>query len=96
MSSLDISERESLKMAVLKCDFHGRVPLISGKYVSDNRRRKNCHAYLRSSATKLGIEALGFDPTQKKHFLEVINRPQCMLLVTGPTGSGKTVTLYTP
>jgi type IV pilus assembly protein PilB len=47
-----------------------------------------------SSAT-LGIDALGYDPDQKVHLLDAINRPYGMVLVTGPTGSGKTVSLYT-
>jgi len=47
-----------------------------------------------SSAT-LGIEALGYDPDQKEHLLKAIARPYGMVLVTGPTGSGKTVSLYT-
>ncbi|WIM05226.1 MAG: type IV-A pilus assembly ATPase PilB [Candidatus Nitricoxidivorans perseverans] len=47
-----------------------------------------------SSAT-LGIEALGYEPDQKEALLHAINRPYGMVLVTGPTGSGKTVSLYT-
>jgi len=47
------------------------------------------------SQAMLGIDALGFDPTQKKNFMRAIEKPQGMVLVTGPTGSGKTVTLYT-
>jgi type IV pilus assembly protein PilB len=47
-----------------------------------------------ASAT-LGIEALGYEPEQKASLLEAINRPYGMVLVTGPTGSGKTVSLYT-
>ena len=47
-----------------------------------------------SSAT-LGIEALGYEPDQKAHLLDAVNRPYGMVLVTGPTGSGKTVSLYT-
>lgn len=47
-----------------------------------------------TSAT-LGIEALGYEPEQKAALLEAINRPYGMVLVTGPTGSGKTVSLYT-
>ncbi len=47
-----------------------------------------------TSAT-LGIEALGYEPEQKEILLEAINRPYGMVLVTGPTGSGKTVSLYT-
>lgn len=44
---------------------------------------------------QLGIEKLGFEPEQQRLFLEAINKPYGMVLVTGPTGSGKTVTLYT-
>lgn len=47
-----------------------------------------------SSAT-LGIEALGYEPEQKAVLMDAINRPYGMILVTGPTGSGKTVSLYT-
>ena len=47
-----------------------------------------------TSAT-LGIEALGYEPEQKKVLLDAIERPYGMVLVTGPTGSGKTVSLYT-
>jgi len=47
-----------------------------------------------SSAT-LGIDALGYDPDQKEALLKAIERPYGMVLVTGPTGSGKTVSLYT-
>ena len=47
-----------------------------------------------TSAT-LGIEALGYEPEQKDALLDAINRPYGMVLVTGPTGSGKTVSLYT-
>ena len=47
-----------------------------------------------SSAT-LGIEALGYEPEQKSVLMEAISRPYGMILVTGPTGSGKTVSLYT-
>jgi len=47
-----------------------------------------------TSAT-LGIEALGYEPEQKAILLEAISRPYGMVLVTGPTGSGKTVSLYT-
>ena len=50
---------------------------------------------LDSSAATLGVESLGFDERQKAHFLDAIGKPYGMILVTGPTGSGKTVTLYT-
>ncbi|HRO57843.1 MAG TPA: type IV-A pilus assembly ATPase PilB [Burkholderiaceae bacterium] len=44
---------------------------------------------------KLGIDALGYEPDQKAALLEAVHRPYGMVLVTGPTGSGKTVSLYT-
>jgi len=50
---------------------------------------------LDSSAAKLGIEKLGYEPDQQKLYLEAIAKPYGMVLVTGPTGSGKTVSLYT-
>jgi type IV pilus assembly protein PilB len=50
---------------------------------------------LDSSSAMLGIDALGYDPDQRELLLAAINRPYGMVLVTGPTGSGKTVSLYT-
>lgn len=50
---------------------------------------------LDSSSAKLGIDALGYEPDQKAQLLHAIRRPYGMILVTGPTGSGKTVSLYT-
>ena len=50
---------------------------------------------LDASATELGIEHLGFEPEQMQHYLNAVQRPYGMILVTGPTGSGKTVSLYT-
>jgi type IV pilus assembly protein PilB len=47
------------------------------------------------SSAKLGIEALGYEPVEKERLLAAIGRPYGMVLVTGPTGSGKTVSLYT-
>jgi type IV pilus assembly protein PilB len=47
------------------------------------------------SSAKLGIEALGYEPEEKQRLLDAIGRPYGMILVTGPTGSGKTVSLYT-
>ena len=46
------------------------------------------------SSAKMGIEALGYDPEEKERLLNAIGRPYGMILVTGPTGSGKTVSLY--
>jgi type IV pilus assembly protein PilB len=50
---------------------------------------------LDASTAQLGVDALGFEEDQKKLFTEAINKPYGMVLVTGPTGSGKTVSLYT-
>lgn len=47
------------------------------------------------SSAKLGIDALGYEPEEKARLLDAISRPYGMILVTGPTGSGKTVSLYT-
>jgi type IV pilus assembly protein PilB len=47
------------------------------------------------ASASLGVEALGFEPSQKELFLKALDRPNGMILVTGPTGSGKTITLYT-
>ena len=47
------------------------------------------------STAKLGIDALGYEPEEKQRLLTAIGRPYGMILVTGPTGSGKTVSLYT-
>ncbi|WP_295445683.1 type IV-A pilus assembly ATPase PilB [uncultured Thiodictyon sp.] len=50
---------------------------------------------LDSTAAQVGIEALGFEPEQRELFLSAISKPYGLVLVTGPTGSGKTVSLYT-
>jgi len=50
---------------------------------------------LDASSAKLGIDALGYEPKEKERLLQAIGRPYGMILVTGPTGSGKTVSLYT-
>ncbi|MGB5438748.1 MAG: type IV-A pilus assembly ATPase PilB [Gammaproteobacteria bacterium] len=50
---------------------------------------------LDGSAAQIGVDALGFEQQQKELFIEAINKPYGMVLVTGPTGSGKTVSLYT-
>ena len=47
------------------------------------------------SSAKLGIDMLGYEPEQKDLYMEALSKPQGMILVTGPTGSGKTVSLYT-
>lgn len=95
MSSLDISERRlpqdgRFKMKISRSksiDFRvNTCPTIGGE--------KIVMRILDPGSTKIGIEALGFNALQKKLFLAAIARPQGMILVTGPTGSGKTVTMY--
>jgi type IV pilus assembly protein PilB len=96
MSNLDISERRvpqdgGFKMKISKSrsiDFRvSTCPTTNGEKV--------VMRVLDPAAAKLGIEALGFSPLQKTLFVKAIERPQGMILVTGPTGSGKTVSLYT-
>lgn len=95
MSSLDISERRTpqdggFKMKISKTKtIDVRVstcPTTAGEKVVTR--------ILDPSSVKLGIDALGFSSLQKKYFIQSIQRPQGLILVTGPTGSGKTVTLY--
>jgi type IV pilus assembly protein PilB len=96
LSRLDIAERRvpqdgRIKMRVSKnrsIDFRvSTLPTLWGEKV--------VMRILDPAAATLGVEKLGFEDVQKQHFLEAIARPQGMVLVTGPTGSGKTVTLYT-
>ena len=96
MSNLDISERRvpqdgRFKMRLSKSraiDFRvSTCPTVGGEKV--------VMRILDPGSTKLGIDKLGFNEVQQKHFLKAIEKPQGMILVTGPTGSGKTVTLYT-
>lgn len=47
------------------------------------------------SSAQMGIDSLGYEPEQKQRYLEALSKPYGMILVTGPTGSGKTVSLYT-
>ena len=56
---------------------------------------KICMRILDPTSATLGIDALGYDPDQRENLMTAIQRPYGMVLVTGPTGSGKTVSLYT-
>ena len=96
MSRMDISERRipqdgRIKMRLSKnkaIDFRvNTLPTLWGE--------KIVLRILDSSSAKLGIDALGYEDEQKALFMEALNKPQGMILVTGPTGSGKTVSLYT-
>lgn len=96
MARLDISER--------RVPQDGRIKMTLSKTRSIDFRVNTCPTLhgekivlrvLDSNAAHLGVSALGFEEEQKKIFLETIQQPYGMVLVTGPTGSGKTVTLYT-
>ena len=82
----------------------GRIKMVLSRNRSIDFRVNTCPTLygekvvlriLDSSAATLGVESLGFDAEQKRHFVSAIEKPYGMVLVTGPTGSGKTVTLYT-
>ncbi|MEM1231798.1 MAG: type IV-A pilus assembly ATPase PilB [Pseudomonadota bacterium] len=96
MSEMDISERRvpqdgRIKMKLSKTraiDFRvNTLPTLWGEKV--------VLRILDPSSAKMGIEMLGFEDAQKEMLLSALHSPQGMILVTGPTGSGKTVTLYT-
>jgi len=96
MSKLDIAERRvpqdgRIKLALSKkksIDFRvSTLPTMWGE--------KIVMRILDSSSAMLGIDMLGYEPEQKKIYTEALEQPQGMILVTGPTGSGKTVSLYT-
>jgi len=96
LSRLDISERRipqdgRMRMKISKnraIDFRvSTCPTLFGE--------KAVLRILDPSSAKLGIDALGYEPFQKKLYMDALAKPQGMILVTGPTGSGKTVSLYT-
>ncbi|WP_151445383.1 type IV-A pilus assembly ATPase PilB [Lacisediminimonas profundi] len=96
ISKLDISEKRvpqdgRMKLAVSKTkaiDFRvSTLPTLFGE--------KIVMRILDATQAQMGIDALGYDPDQKELLMEAIQRPYGMVLVTGPTGSGKTVSLYT-
>jgi type IV pilus assembly protein PilB len=96
MSQMDISERRvpqdgRIKLKISKSksiDFRvNTLPVLFGE--------KLCLRILDPSSAKMGIDALGYEDEQKQLFMDALYKPQGMFLVTGPTGSGKTVSLYT-
>ncbi|WP_411994347.1 type IV-A pilus assembly ATPase PilB [Agarivorans sp. DSG3-1] len=96
MARMDIAER--------RLPQDGRIKLKTGRNKAIDMRvnslptmwgEKIVIRILDSSAANLNIDILGYDDKQKKLYLDALARPQGMILVTGPTGSGKTVSLYT-
>jgi type IV pilus assembly protein PilB len=96
MAQLDIAERRvpqdgRIKMHLSKkrsIDFRvNTLPTLYGEKV--------VLRLLDPTSAQIGIDALGYEDDQKELFLKAIHKPQGMVLVTGPTGSGKTVSLYT-
>ncbi|OYY61508.1 MAG: type IV-A pilus assembly ATPase PilB [Burkholderiales bacterium 28-67-8] len=95
ISRLDIAEkrvpqdgRMKLKFGSKSIDFRvSTLPTLFGE--------KIVIRILDASSAKLGIEALGYEKVERDRLLQCIQRPYGMVLVTGPTGSGKTVSLYT-
>lgn len=96
LSNMDISERRvpqdgRIKLRISRnkaIDFRvNTLPTLFGE--------KIVLRILDPSSAKLGIDALGYEEHQKAIYLEALAKPQGMILVTGPTGSGKTVSLYT-
>ncbi|AXA34071.1 type IV-A pilus assembly ATPase PilB [Francisella adeliensis] len=96
MSSLDIAEKRIPQDGKFKISL-SREKAIDFRVSTCpiNFGEKVVLRIIDSSSTQIPIEALGFSEHQKKIYLKAINEPQGMVLVTGPTGSGKTVTLYT-
>lgn len=96
MANLDISERRLPQDGRIRMDYLSQktvdlrvstCPTIDGE--------KIVIRILDASANHLSVHSLGFNEHQKTQFLDAIGKPQGMVLVTGPTGSGKTQTLYT-
>lgn len=96
MSRMDISERRvpqdgriKLKLSKTKAiDFRvNTLPTLFGEKV--------VLRILDPTSAQLGIDALGYEDFQKDIFMDALHQPQGMILITGPTGSGKTVSLYT-
>ncbi len=96
MARLDISEK--------RVPQDGRIKLKISKNRAIDFRVSTCPTLfgekivmriLDPSSAQLGIDALGYEPEQKELYMNALNQPYGMILVTGPTGSGKTVSLYT-
>ena len=96
MSRMNIAER--------RVPQDGRIKMVLSRNRSIDFRVNTCPTLygekivlriLDPTSAQIGIDALGFEPEQRELFEDAIKKPYGMILVTGPTGSGKTVTLYT-
>ena len=95
LSRLDISERRVPQDGRMKLRFGNRSVDFRVSTLPTLFGEKIVIRILDPSSARLGIDALGYEPTEKARLLQAISRPHGMILVTGPTGSGKTVSLYT-
>lgn len=96
ISKLDISEKRVPQDGKMKLEIGpGRVIDFRVSTLPTMFGEKIVIRILDPSSAKLGIDALGYEPVEKERLLAAIGRPYGMVLVTGPTGSGKTVSLYT-
>ena len=95
ISRLDIAEKRVPQDGRMKLKFGNRAIDFRVSTLPTLFGEKIVIRILDPSSAKLGIEALGYEKIEKERLLKAIQRPYGMILVTGPTGSGKTVSLYT-
>jgi type IV pilus assembly protein PilB len=95
ISRLDIAEKRVPQDGRMKLKFGNRAIDFRVSTLPTLFGEKIVIRILDPSSAKLGIEALGYEKIEKERLLKAIQRPYGMVLVTGPTGSGKTVSLYT-
>ncbi len=95
ISRLDIAEKRVPQDGRVKLQFGTRSIDFRVSTLPTLHGEKIVIRILDASAMKLGMDALGYEPIEKERLLHAIARPYGMILVTGPTGSGKTVSLYT-
>ncbi len=94
MAQLDIAERRVPQDGRIKLTTEGGAVDFRVSTLPTMHGEKVVLRILDRSAVRLGIDGLGFEDEQRERYRSALRRPQGMLLVTGPTGSGKTVTLY--
>ncbi len=95
ISKMDIAERRVPQDGRMKLKFGNKAIDFRVSTLPTLFGEKIVIRILDPSSAKLGIEALGYEPEEKARLMACVHRPYGMVLVTGPTGSGKTVSLYT-